>query len=149
MWPAFWFVTAALLSVMGLGLGLDVDELVTGLGRSRARSGGWYSVRRFVQVAMVLAVTAIWIAVAYVAIGRVMERRRRYLAPTLLISGLAVFAAVRFVSLHSIDTVLYRRSIATVRVAAVVELGLIALLIVTTCWHPGVATAGRVPDVKS
>ena len=149
MWPAFWFVTAALLSVMGLGLGLDVDELVTGLGRSRARSGGWYGGRRFVQVAMVLAVTAIWIAVAYVTIGRVMERRRRYLAPALLISGLAVFAAVRFVSLHSIDTVLYRRSIATVRVAAVVELGLIALLIVTTCWHPGVATAGRVPDVNS
>jgi hypothetical protein len=50
--------------------------------------------------------------------------------------ALVAFAAVRLVSLHQVDALLYRRRIHGVKVDAVIELAVLATAIVLPLWHP-------------
>lgn len=136
LWPAFWFTTAAVLLVLAVGETGQVGDLITEVGRRRARAGGWYDTRRHLQSLLVGGVGVIWFVVAIVAIWRVPERRRRCLPMALLVFTLMCFAAVRLVSLHDVDEVLYRRRIAGVRIVAVVELIVLGLAFLATYWHP-------------
>jgi hypothetical protein len=130
-WPVFWFVAAALLALMALGRFVDVERLVTGSGRSLARSEGWYRGRRWAQAVLILVVVTAW-TVGMVAAARhhVVQRRRQYLVPAAVLAGLVLFAAVRFVSLHWVDRVIHDQSIAGARVGSLIELGLTVSAIV-------------------
>lgn len=136
IWPTFWFLTAALLAVMALGRAADIGGLVSEIGRREAREEGWYEVRRGYQAAAVASIGAIWLIAVVVAVWRVPERRRRYLPSALVVFTLICFAGIRVVSLHHVDTVLYNRPVRGVRIAAIVELILISLTILTIYWHP-------------
>jgi hypothetical protein len=136
IWPAFWFLTAALLGVMALARAADIGELVSELGRRTARDEGWYEIRREYQAAAVASVGAIWFVAVVVAVWRVPERRRRYLPAALVVFTLFCFAGIRIISLHQVDTLLYNRPIRGVRIVAIVELTGIALTILATYWHP-------------
>lgn len=127
-WPTYWFVSAALLIVMGLARAGGLGDLVGELGREQARSSGWYDTRRTAQAVAVVAVSIGWVVAVVVAILRVPPRRRRYLPHVIGLSGIVAFAAVRIVSLHHVDTLLYRRDVAGVRFVAMIE---ITLLLVT------------------
>ena len=52
------------------------------------------------------------------------------------ISGLVCFAAIRLVSLHQVDTLLYRRDFGGVHIVAIVETIGIALVVLSTLWNP-------------
>ena len=136
VWHPFWLLTAGLLLTMAIGRLGDVAGLVTELGRSRATDEGWYASRRPFQAAIVGIVAATWFVTVTVAVWRVPERRRRYLPMSLVVITLIAFAAVRLVSFHYLDTVLYHRDLLGVRWAAVIELALIAVACVTTLWVP-------------
>ncbi|MGH9133653.1 MAG: hypothetical protein ACRDZZ_06930 [Ilumatobacteraceae bacterium] len=136
LWPAFWYLTAALLAVMAVGRAADIGGLVSEFGRREARAEGWYEVRREYQAAAVASVTAVWLIAVVVAIWRVPERRRRYLPVALVMFTLVCFAGVRIISLHHVDTLLYRRGVGGVRFVAIVELTGIALAILATYWYP-------------
>ncbi len=130
LWPLFWLLSAALLLVLAVGR-IGLGDLLSDLGRRTAREEGWYQTRRGLQAAVVGSVAAIWGIAVIVAIWRVPERRRRYLPAAVVLSGLVCFAAIRLVSLHHIDTLLYRRDIGGVRIVAVVEIIGVALFLVT------------------
>jgi len=135
-WPAFLFMTAAVLLVMAAGATGHVDDWLTDIGRRRARADGWYEQRRDLQALLVGSVGVIWFVVTAIAIWRVPERRRRYLASALVVFTLMCLAGVRLTSLHQVDAVLLRRQIAGVTIGLALEMGLLALLVVTTYWHP-------------
>ena len=128
LWPTFWLLEAILLTAMGVAMTIDAADSLTDIARSRARSDSWYLDRRSLQVPVVASIGAVWIVSTVVAIWRV-PPRRRYLPSAALVGTLMSFAAMRTVSLHHIDTLLYRRSVGGVRIVAVVE---IALLVATT-----------------
>lgn len=130
LWPTFWFLSAGLLLVLAMGR-VGLGNLLSDLGRRTAREEGWYQTRRGLQAAVVGSVAAIWGVAVIVAIWRVPERRRRYLPAVVVLSGLVCFAAVRLVSLHHIDTLLYRRDIGGVRIVAVLETIGIGLFLLT------------------
>ena len=136
IWPAFWFLTAALLAVMALARAADIGELVSQFGRRTARDEGWYEIRREYQAAAVASVGAIWFIAVVVAVWRVPERRRRYLPAALVVFTLVCFAGIRIISLHQVDTLLYNRPIRGVRIVSIVELTGVALTILATYWHP-------------
>jgi hypothetical protein len=73
--------------------------------------------------------------VVVVALWRVPERRRRYLPMAIVSFSLMCYAGIRVVSLHQVDTVLYRRHIAGAKVGSVVEILGIATAIVVTSWQ--------------
>lgn len=128
LWPTFWFLSAALLLVLAVGR-VGLGDLLSDLGRRTAREEGWYQTRRTFQAAVVGSVAAVWGIAVIVAIWRVPERRRRYLPAAVVLSGLVCFAAIRLVSLHHVDTLLYRRDIADVRIVAIVEIVGIAIFL--------------------
>jgi hypothetical protein len=135
-WPVFMFLTAAVLLVMAVGVSGHVDDWIADIGRQRARADGWYDQRRSLQAAVVVGVGAIWFVVTALAIWRVPERRRRYLPLALVVFTLMCFAGVRVVSLHQIDAALHQRRFLGAEIGFTVEMLLLALVLVTACWHP-------------
>jgi hypothetical protein len=121
-WPFYWFLSAILLLVMGAGRVGGLGDLVSEFGREQARSGGWYDTRRNVQAVVVIGVAVAWFIGVAVAVLRVPPRRRRYLPHIVVLSTIIAFAAIRLVSLHQVDTVLYRRDVAGVRIVSIAEL---------------------------
>ena len=138
-WPPFWIHTGVFVLALGLARALQAGDLLSALGRSAANEGGWYDSRRPLQAAVVATVGLVWVVTVGIALWRTPERRRRYLSVGLLVVTLAAFAAIRVVSLHQIDTVLYGTTVGGVRIATVIEIGLVVLT--------AAATARRVSDV--
>ncbi len=143
LWPTFWFLTAGMLTVMALARATDLAELLTALGRSEARSSGWYEARRPIQAAVVISVSVGWFLSVAVAIWRVPERRRRYLPAAIVVFSLICFAAIRMVSFHYVDAFLYNHPIVGVRIGSIVELGGVALALVAALRRLGAPRAGR------
>lgn len=125
VWPGFWALTGVFVLAMAAARAVEAGDLVSSLGRDAA--GSWYESRRPIQAAVVGVVGVIWFVIVAVSLWRTPERRRRYLPVGLLVVTLAGFAAVRVISLHQIDSILYRTHIGGVRVSTFVELTLLLL----------------------
>jgi hypothetical protein len=134
LWPWFWLGTALILMMLAVGRLVDVGQVVTEFGRERARSSGWYGSRRRAQAFVAGTIALAWFVTLVVAIWRVPERRR-YLPMALVSATLVSFAAIRLISLHSVDTVLYRPTIAGVRPVLLAEYGLLLLAAAAMAWR--------------
>ena len=135
LWPTFWFATGGLLLIMALGRASNVSDLLTELGREQARSGGWYEVRRSLQAWVIGAVAAVWGVTVAFAIWRVPERRRRYLPTAIVVFTLVCFIGIRLISLHQVDALLHNRYVRGVTIGAVIEVGLLLLVVAVTAWR--------------
>jgi xanthine/uracil permease len=135
LWPTFWFATGALLLVMAVGRASNVSDLLTELGRERARSGGWYEVRRSLQAWVIGTVAAVWAVTVAIAVWRVPDRRRRYLPTVIVVFTLVCFIGIRLISLHQVDALLHNRDVGGVTIGAVIEVGLLILVVAVTAWR--------------
>ena len=135
LWPTFWFATGALLLVMAAGRASNVSEILTDIGRDRARAGGWYDVRRSLQAWVIGSVAAVWAVTVAVAVWRVPERRRRYLPTAIVVFTLVCFVGVRLISLHQVDALLNNYDVRGVTVGAVIEVGLLLCVIGVSAWR--------------
>lgn len=139
LFPTFWFITAGFLAVMGLLRLSQLGELLSYLGRAEAREAGWYEARRPFQAAAIAVISGGWFVVTATAVWRVPERRRRYLPAAMLVFTLVCFAAVRAISLHQVDSLLYNHPIAGVRVASLLELGGLGVTCLAALFSPQLA----------
>ena len=130
-WPRFWLWTGLLMLAFAALRGFGAADVLTGLGREEARAGGWYDARRGFQALAVAGLVVLWFLTTVVTIWRVPERRRRYLPAAMVVLFIAFFAAVRAISLHHVDQVLYNHPIQGVRIVVFIELGALALLSLT------------------
>jgi hypothetical protein len=104
----FWSITAPLLVFLGVNELLDLQALLTSVGRAHAEANGWYGERRHVQYAFLLA-----LGVLAVCSGTVMLwlTRRTHLSVRLALAGLffiGLFVLIRAASFHHADEVLGR-----------------------------------------
>ena len=137
LWPTFWFMTGALLLLMAVGRGTDIGDWAAALGRREAVARGWYDQRRGLQAVAVGSVGVIWLVVVVVALWRVPERRRRYLPAAIVVFSLMCFVGVRAISLHQVDSLLYRRQIKGAQIGALMELaGIVVAILVIALWNP-------------
>ncbi len=136
LWPTFWVVTAVLFAAMAIGHAGGLGDSIADLGRRGARSDGWYDTRRTIQSVAVGFVGAGWAVVTLFAIWRFPQRRRRYLPMTIVAFSLVCFAAIRVVSLHQIDSLLYRREILGAQVGGLAELIGLTIASAVTFWQP-------------
>jgi hypothetical protein len=130
LWPTFWLLTALLLGAMAVGHVGDLGGRIADLGRRQARTEGWYSDRRTLQVPLVGLITATWIALSATAIVRFPERRRRYLPTALTIFTLICFVAIRMISLHHVDSLLHRTHVVGIEFGLIVEVLLLIAVVV-------------------
>lgn len=135
-WPRFWLLSAALLAAMGVARAVDLGDVISDLGRDRAVSDGWYDTRLLLQVAVVGAMATVWGLSVLGGLWGVLERRGRYMPAAAMLVSLVCFAAVRVVSLHHVDALLYRRDLLGLRFVSLIELSLLAATIASMHWFP-------------
>jgi hypothetical protein len=125
--PGFWTATCAILAALALSREIDLASRVASIGRDVFRTEGWYPDRRPVQEASVVAVLAVATCVFGGGAALLVLRKHPQLIPGFAaVLMLATFLAVRAISLHHIDSLLYRRSIGDVQINALAELAAIA-----------------------
>jgi hypothetical protein len=139
---AFWLVLTLVMLTMGVSRMVDLGPLLTDHGRDIARDYGWYEDRRTLQRTAVEAViiggvVGALVAAAWLAFAAAPEHPLAAMA----IVYLATFVAVRAISLHQVDQLLYNHPIEGVRVNALLELGGIAAV----CLAAVVSLALRTP----
>lgn len=142
LWPVYWLLSAAVMLALAAGRG-GLGDALTEFGRDQARSAQWYETRRTYQVVAVGVVAVTYVVWVAVAVWRVPPRRRRYLPNAVVIATIMALAAVRMVSLHQIDSLLYRTDIAGIRIIAIAEL---SLLFVAAASIVGLAVRDRRAD---
>jgi hypothetical protein len=130
LWPLFWMWSTLLIAALAWARVLDLGDLFADMGRRRFRDLGLYDVRRTFQAVAVAAIMATWLVTSVVMIWRVPARRRRYLPSALFEFTLMCYIGVRALSLHQIDSLLYRHQFHGVRYVTVFELVLLAACLV-------------------
>jgi hypothetical protein len=127
-WSSFWMLMIGLLGIMAFARLTDVGDLVTDIGRERARDAGWYGSRRTIQVSVMVLGAVLGGVAAVLVITRAPQRWHRFVPVSLAVTALLVFVVVRLVSLRHVDDVIHGRHVGGVRVGTLVEY---ALLVVT------------------
>ncbi|HEY7119748.1 MAG TPA: hypothetical protein VH475_24365 [Tepidisphaeraceae bacterium] len=120
--PVFWFTLCGLMVFLGFNKQLDLQSDLTEVGRSVARSGGWYQNRRPVQLVFVIIFALGAIGAVAGAIWFMRDLWRRYRLAFVGIIYLCAFVIIRAASFHHIDQLLYW-SWASYWVNTVLELG--------------------------
>lgn len=102
----FWWIVAAITLFLALNKQLDLQSLVTMIGRCHAQLSGWYDIRRIVQRDFILAIAGVGI----VTLGFLVLYLRGILGRVwLALLGLAfvcLFVVVRAASFHHMDALL-------------------------------------------
>lgn len=129
----FWGVLACGLVLLGINKQLDLQSLITTMGRRAIQTGGLYAYRRAYQLLYVAAVGVAGVlalgTLAWLSRGASWPRR-------LALAGavfLAAFVVARAASFHHVDQLL-KIQIAGARVNALLELGGIACVGLAALW---------------
>jgi len=134
--PRFWLFAAGLFTLLGAAKLLNLQGLLMGSLRGLAKSQDWYADRRLPQLAFVVLVGLLTLGaaagLAWMGAGKWRRELRRHLlvaAGGVLLLG---FLAIRAVSLHQVDAILYATTVGGVRWNALIELALVALIALGT-----------------
>jgi len=104
----FWRITAVMLVLLGINEVLDLQTLLTSVGRAHAKAKGWYGEHRRVQY---LVVIALEVAAVFAGIAMLWLTRRTHAAVRLALAGLVfigLFVLLRAASFHHLDEILGR-----------------------------------------
>jgi hypothetical protein len=125
----WWLVMSVLMLCLGINKQLDLQSLLTEIGRDVARAQGWYDERRHaVQLDFIAAMLATGI-VAGVALALTIGRRVRKWARLSMVAmcALGVWILIRATSFHHVDEMLGYR-FAGLRYNTLLELGPLSVI---------------------
>lgn len=128
-----WLVLAIVMALLCINKQLDLQTLLTAIGRTVAKAQGWYEQRRGVQW---LFIQAIIVAGLVVAAALLLKTRRMRNPLRMAVAGLALlgtFIIVRAASFEKVDTLLMA-SFASARVNHLLELSGIAVVALGALW---------------
>ena len=124
-----WFGLAALLFVLGLNKQLDLQTLLTSLGREIAKANGWYDMRREVQRVFIILIAIFSFLSLSAMIWQLRSYSRKYWLVLLGLSIIIIFVVIRAASFNHVDYLLSKwRIIGPFKMKYVVELGGILIL---------------------
>ena len=124
--PTFWLILSVLLSFLGVNKQLDLQSLLTEIGRAFSRKQGWYERRGAVQLAFVAAAGVVALIAAFWFAWIARKNLKRNLTALVGIVLLLAFVSIRASSFHHVDVVI-NSTLAGVRWNAIMELGGIGL----------------------
>ena len=123
----FWFCLGLMMLFLGVNKQLDLQSLLTAIGRYFAHRDGWYDHRRVVQVGVILGILG---SLSLAMFSFVMYFKPIIRTNWLAIVGLGLlllFIGVRATSFHHMDALINTRLL-NVRVNWILELGGIATI---------------------
>ena len=123
----FWLITTIFLVVLGINKQLDLQSLLTAIGRTLAKGEGWYGRRRTAQYTFILCISATGAITSIVGLWAFRKGGAwvRLALPGLI--TLIAFVVIRAVSFHHVDEMLGRR-VWMFNLNHVLELGGIAIV---------------------
>lgn len=143
MW---WLGLTVALSALGVNKQLDLQSLVTTVGRSIAQSQGWYEDRRAVQFVFVALIGLLGVGTT-AGILWALRRWLQQLAHGIIGFGLlCAFVVIRAASFHLVDGLL-GAEILGLRFNWIMELGALALIARAAAKAGGVPPSWRIPGV--
>jgi hypothetical protein len=133
LWPRFWVIACWIIGVLGVNKQLDLQSLLTEIGRDLFRAVGLYEERRGFQ--MLFVVLLALVGVAAIVAGRISLGGfwRRYRMAYIGGCCLIVFVVVRGASFHHVDTFLYHTGSLKYWVNTLLEAGGISTVIAAAC----------------
>jgi hypothetical protein len=130
----FWLFAATTMLAMGINKQLDLQTMLTAMGRNWAREGGWYEQRRTFQAFFILAV-AIVVTGGTAWLARLVRGLNMAVYTALAGLGLlALFILIRAASFHHLDVAM-RTGIFGLKLHTVLELAGIAVVIAGARMH--------------
>ena len=132
---AFWGVLTGLLVLLGINKQLDLQTLMTEVGREIAKAEGWYGARRTVQAVFVAGLCIL--SVLALVIAGVLTLRC-LLNIWLALAGLVVlvcFVLIRAASFHHVDQML-GMNLAGMKLHWLIEMAGMALIAVSAALAP-------------
>lgn len=117
----FWLFMAVILFTLGINKQLDLQSLLTAVGRYYAHRDGWYEHRRVIQVGMIMGILLLMSVVTGWFLFYVKAILKANWLAVLGIGFLLVFVMVRATSFHDMD-VLINTTILGMRMNWVLEL---------------------------
>ena len=126
----FWLALAAMMLALGLNKQLDLQTLLTQMGREIARSGGWYGERRVIQAAFAFNCAVLGAVFAGIGLRMIWGQKLAAYLAYLGVVFLVTFVVIRAASFHHIDTILYRLPAFGNRVNFGLEFGGILLVVI-------------------
>ena len=130
----FWLIIAALLFFLGINKQLDLQSLLTAIGRYYAHQDGWYAQRRIVQVVVISGILTLlcgallWFTIHF----RTILGTNRLAIIGLIF--LLTFIAIRATSFHHMDSLINAR-ILNLRLNWILELSSIATIGFPALFH--------------
>lgn len=107
---SFWRLTTALLIFLGVNELLDLQALLTVLGREHAKANGWYGQHRQVQYIFVLTLAFLGVLAAIITL---FLTRKAHMSVRVALIGLGfigLFVIMRAASFHHLDELLGRKA---------------------------------------
>lgn len=132
-----WVIVAIVMCALPAMKLLQVQTSILGELRSTARAHGWYSERRPYQAAAILVVVGTGLAVIAIALSRLRRVLSRAIGAIVGTALLLSFVTIRAISLHRVDSVLYRERISYGTLIELGGIGIIAVAAVRTALESG------------
>ncbi|HEX5100466.1 MAG TPA: hypothetical protein VFV94_13250 [Polyangiaceae bacterium] len=130
----FWQMLTILYVVLGVNKQLDLQTLLTEIGRLLAHGEGWYEKRGEVQLAFILVVAALGAVAAAVALLAV---RKASLGARVAAAGTAIvtaFVVIRAASFHHVDRFIHSQWLG-LKANWILELGGLCIVLGGTWSH--------------
>ena len=122
-----WGFFAILLLLLGINKQLDLQSLVTVVGKELALSQGWYQQRRMVQTQFILGIVIAALLLVSVIGRAIYAERQSYRLALLGLMFLSCFIVIRASSFHHIDA-LIGWQVVGLRMNWILEIGGIACI---------------------
>lgn len=103
----FWLVLLGSMAALGVNKQLDLQSLLTHLGRRAAYSQGWYEGRRLIQYGFVLAVGIVLLAILGWLKGLIAGQGMPARIGLLGLLSLGTFVLIRAASFHHVDRLIH------------------------------------------
>lgn len=107
---SFWRLTTALLIFLGFNELLDLQALLTVLGREHAKANGWYGQHRQVQYIFVLTLALLGVLAAIITIFLTRKAHASVRVALIGLGFIGLFVVFRAASFHHLDELLGRKA---------------------------------------
>lgn len=123
----FWLIAATVLILLGINKQLDLQSLLTAIGRALAQDEGWYDSRRLVQEMFIAAVVGAAAIIVAASLWLFRRGGRWVLLGQVGLIALCGFVILRAASFHHVDA-LISNPVGFLKLNHVLELGGIAVI---------------------
>lgn len=124
----FWLMLAVVMLALAINKQLDLQTLLTKIGREHAKTHEWYENRRSFQIRFIYTAMVAGVLVGLALLALTWRQWRRNALALAGLTLVGTFVVVRAASFHSVD-ILIGTEIAGIRVNWILELGGITLIV--------------------